>query len=74
MARRSKKERFEFMPSSPPFLLGWSYIGYHLHPTTGTAFDVRVVALRILTVIPVVGLFLLRIAIHRGLLPDHGRR
>ena len=47
-------------------LIGRGYLWYYCYPTPRTVFNVRVVALRILAEVPVVGLLLLRLAICWG--------
>jgi hypothetical protein len=56
--------------SMPSFRVGRSTIGDHLHPASRTALYVWVVALRVLTVVPVIGLLLLRFVILGRLLDD----
>jgi hypothetical protein len=44
-----------------------------LHPAAGTTFDIRIISLRVLAVIPIIGLLLFRLNIHGGLLLDDNR-
>jgi len=53
---------------SHTLLLFFGRIGYHLHPTPWATFDIWVVTLRILAIIPVIGFLLLLFVIHRRLL------
>jgi hypothetical protein len=67
------KPHFQFIL---PYLLSWlgrRYIWYYLHPSARTTFDVRVVALWILAVIPIARLLLLRFTIDRRLMNNHRR-
>jgi hypothetical protein len=73
-AKNVKKNHFQFILPCPPLGVRRGYIGYHLHPASRTALDVWVVALRILTVVPEVGLLLLRFVILGRLLDDLRRR
>jgi hypothetical protein len=73
-AKNVKTNHFQFILPCPPLGGRRGYIGYHLHPASRTALDVWVVALRILTVVPVVGLLLLRFAILGRFLDDLRRR
>jgi hypothetical protein len=68
---------FKFIPSSAPSMAGWNSIGHHLHPSARTGFDVGVVALGILTVVPITGfllILLILLSIGLGLLLNDNRR
>jgi hypothetical protein len=52
---------------------GWSSVGHHLHPTARAGFNVGVVALGVLTVVPIIGFLLILLSIHLGLLFDNDR-
>ena len=64
-ANSKRKIPFMFMLAYPLLLAGRGYFRFHLYPTARTTFNVRVVALRILAVIPIVRLLLRRFAIRR---------
>jgi len=69
-AKNVKQTHFQFILPCPPLGVGRGYIGDHLHPASRTALDVWVVALRVLTVVPVLWLLLLRFVILGRLLDD----
>jgi len=58
---RRRGSPLEILTGSP---VGRGFIWHHLHPTTRAAFDVWVITLRVLAIVPVIGLLLLRFAIH----------
>ena len=60
--------------SSLPSSAGWSRVRHHLHPSARAGFNVGVVALGILTVVPIIGFLLILPNIRPGLLFDHSRR
>jgi hypothetical protein len=63
-ATKGKSKRqipFIFILASPLLLAGW--FRFHLYPATRTTFNVWVVPLRILTMVPIIGLLLLRFVI-----------
>jgi hypothetical protein len=66
-------EFFSFISPSPPSSAGWNGIGHHLHPSARAGFNVGVVALGILTVVPIIGFLLILLDIRLGLLSDNNR-
>ena len=53
---------------------GWSSVRHHLHPPARAGFNVGVVALGVLTVVPIIRFLLMLLNIRLGLLFDHNRR
>jgi hypothetical protein len=64
---------FSFISPSPSSSAGWNRVGHHLHPSARAGFNVGVVALGILTVVPITGFLLILLSIHLRLLFDNSR-
>ena len=68
------RKRVDFILASSPLGVGWRRLRNDLHPSARATFHIRVIALRILTIIPVIIRLLLRLDNHRRLLLDDDRR
>jgi hypothetical protein len=62
-----------FMAASLRSSAGWISVGHHLHPSARAGFNVGVVALGVLTVVPIIGFRLILLNIPLGLLFDNNR-
>jgi hypothetical protein len=62
-----------FMAVSLRSSAGRSSVGHHLHPAARAGFNIGVVALGVLTVVPITGFRLVLLNIRLGLLFDNNR-